>query len=319
MRALSRHQVRKSLRTNFNSDWGWWRTRIHLRLEQASHVPALISGAELDRPVLIIGPPRSGTHMLFRLLGNSSRLAHWRPSEAHEVWEADHHPALRGWDSNVLGAEDASEETIRRIRREFILVTGTKKRLLDKNPRNVLRLPFIERVLPDAHYIFIKRDGRDTINSLINAWRGGRYRTYKLPEPHHIPGTDPEWWKFVLYPGWNEDTGGPLEVVAAKQWVTCTEHLERAKETIPQSRWIELPYEDFVDDPVGETERVVKFLELPFEDAVRKAAEKVRTTPVNTVTPPERGKWRKENPDEITAILDRIRPLQERLGYGVGE
>lgn len=316
---MSRREVRKSLRTNFNSDWGWWRTRIHLRLEQASHVPALLSGARLRKPVLIIGAPRSGTHMLFRLLGNSSHLAHWRPSEAHEVWEADHHPALRGWESNVLGAQDASDETVRRIRREFLLVTGSKKRLLDKNPRNVLRIPFIEKVLPDAHYIFIKRDGRDTINSLINAWRGGRYRTYRLPEPHRIPGTDPVWWKFVLYPGWREDTAGPLEIVTAKQWQICTEHLESAKEAIPSERWVELPYETFVDDPVGETERVMRFLELPLEPAVRRAAEAVRTTPVNAVTPPERGKWRRENPEEIKAILPLIAPLQERLGYGADE
>ena len=314
---MSRREVRKSLRTNFNSDLGWWRTRIHLRLEQASHIPALLAGGELKKPILIIGAPRSGTHMVFRLLGNSSKLAHWRPSEAHEVWEADHHPALRGWDSNVLGAEDASPETARRIRREFLLVAGTNKRLLDKNPRNVLRIPFIERILHDAHYIFIKRDGRDTINSLINAWRGPRYRTYQLPEPHSIPGTDPKWWKFVLYPGWREDRSGPLEVVAAKQWLTCAEHLEEAKKTIPSVRWIELPYEDFVADPVSETERIVKFLELPFDDRLQEAAVAVRTTPVNAVTPPERGKWRKENPEEIRAIMPLIRPVQERLGYGV--
>lgn len=313
----SRSEIRKSLRTSFNPTLRWRISRARLRLEQASHIPALITGAELEKPILIIGAPRSGTHMIFRVLGKSSELAHWRPSEAHEVWEADHHPAHRGWESNVLEGSDASPESIRRIRREFLLVAGTRKRLLDKNPRNVLRIGFIEAVFPDARYIFIKRDGRDTINSLINAWRGDRYRTYELAEPHSIPGADPKWWKFVLYPGWREDASGPLETVCAKQWLISSEHLLKAQQTIPSERWIEVPYEDYIADPVVETERIGKWLGVPFDDDVRAAAEAVRTTPVNVVTPPEKGKWRKENPDEIKAVTPLIRPMMERLGYQV--
>ena len=316
---MSRREVRKSLRTSFNQDFGWWRTRTRLRLEQASHLPALLGGGELNKPILIIGAPRSGTHMVFRVLGASRELAHWRPSEAHEVWEADHHPALRGWDSNVLEGSDAAPETIRRIRREFLLVAGTKRRLLDKNPRNVLRIPFIEAVLPDARYIFIKRDGRDTTNSLINAWRGKRYRTYALPQPHNIPGTDPKWWKFVLYPGWRDDNSGPVERIAAKQWLIPSEHLLAAEERIPQARWMDLRYEDFVADPVVATEQMSKWLEIDFSDDLRAAAEAARTKPVNTMTPPEAGKWRRENPEEIKSILPLIAPMQERMGYPSGE
>jgi Sulfotransferase family len=315
MTTPSRSEIRRSLRTSFNPTFRWRVSRARLRLEQASHVPALIGGGELKRPILIIGAPRSGTHMIFRVLGKSARLAHWRPSEAHEVWEADHHPALRGWESNVLDGSDANPESVRRIRREFLLVAGTKKRLLDKNPRNVLRIGFIEAVLPDAHYIFIKRDGRDTVNSLINAWRGNRYRTYELPEPHNIPGADPKWWKFVLYPGWRDDTHGPLEIVCAKQWLVSSEHLLKAQETIPSERWMEVAYEDYVEDPVAQTKRIAGWLDVPLDDDVRAAAEAVRTTPVNIVTPPEKDKWRKENPDEIEAITPLIRPMMERLGY----
>lgn len=313
----TRREIRKSLRTSFAPNLRWRLSRVRLRGEQLSHLPALVGGAELDRPILVIGPPRSGTHMLFRVLGASSHLAHWRPSEAHEVWEADHHPAFRGWESNVLDASDAATETIKRIRREFLLVTGSRRRLLDKNPRNVLRIGFIEAVLPDARYIFLKRDGRENVNSLINAWRGGRYRTYRLPEPHSIPGTDPDWWKFVLYPGWREDRRGPLEVVAAKQWIASSEHLLDAEQRIEPNRWMEVAYEDFVEDPVAETERITKFLEIDFDADVRAAADAARTRPVNVVTPPERGKWRKENPAEIEAIEPLIEPVMKRLDYSM--
>ena len=315
----TRRQIRKSLRTSFNPTLRWRLSRVRLRTEQALHAPALLTGAELDRPVLIIGPPRSGTHMIFRVLGASGGLAHWRPSEAHEVWEADHHPAFRGWGSNVLTASDATPETTRRIRREFALVTGRRRRLLDKNPRNVLRIGFIDAVLPEARYVFLKRDGRENVNSLINAWRGGRYRTYRLPEPHRIPGTDPDWWKFVLYPGWSDDTSGPLEVVCAKQWIASSEHLLAAEETIDPSRWMEVSYEDFTADPVGETERIAKFVDVDFDPDVRGAAEAARTRPVNVVTPPRPGKWRTENPNEIEAIAPLIEPVMRRLGYSKEE
>jgi hypothetical protein len=33
------------------------------------------------------------------------------------------------------------------------------------------------------------------------------------------------------------------------------------------------------------------------------------------VTPPQRGKWRRENPAEIESIADLIAPTMERLGY----
>jgi hypothetical protein len=272
----------------------------------------------VTKPVFVIGAPRSGTSLLYYVLRASSYLAHW-PGEAHEVWEADHHPALRAWESNSLGASDVTDEAAARIRRSFFLVTGSRKRLIDKTPRNALRIPFIDELFPDARYVYLQRDGRDNVNSLINAWRTPRYRTYRLPEPHSIPGVDPQWWKFVLYPGWREDAGGPLEVVCAKQWIECNQHALDASATVGLERWIEVRYEDLVTDPEEEVKRVVEFLELPYGSEVRERAAAVQDTPINVVTPPEQGKWKRENPIEIEAILPLIRPTMERLGYEMEE
>ena len=113
----------------------------------------------------------------------------------------------------TLTADEARTPEAERIKRSFFLVTGGRKRLIDKTPRNALRVGFIEALFPDAHYVFLKRDGRDNINSLINAWRTPRYRTYEVPGGHRIPGVDPRWWKFTLYPGWRDDVDVPLEVL----------------------------------------------------------------------------------------------------------
>lgn len=315
----SRRAIRKSLKTNFNPDLRWRAERVLLRTQQLVHLPALLMGAELDRPIFIVGAPRSGTMLLYRILRSHSRLAHWRPSEAHEVWEADYHPALRGWESNVLDASDVEPEAAGRIRRSFLLVAGRHRRLIDKTPRNVLRVPFVDAVFPDARYVYLRRDGRENVNSLINAWRSPRYRTYELPEPHSIPGVDPRWWKFVLYPGWRNDAMGPLEVVCARQWSICNDRVVAASKDIEPDRWVGIRYEDLIDDPVGEVGRLMEFLELDYESVVRESAAGTDTTPINIVTPPERGKWRRENPKEIEAILPLIAPTMDALGYRLAE
>jgi hypothetical protein len=311
----SRREIRKSLQTTFNPGLRWRKERALLRTQQAIHLPALVTGGKVERPVFVVGAPRSGTMLLYTVLRSSSKLAHWRPTEAHEVWELDHHPAQHGWVSNVLTGADATPEVRDRIRRSFLLVTGKNKRLIDKTPRNVLRVPFMNAVFPDARFIYLKRDGRDNVNSLINAWRSKRYKTYKLPEPHRIPGVDPNWWKFVLYPGWEQDIDGPVELVAAKQWRASNDHALAAFPDIDPERWTEIRYEALIDNPIVEIERLMDFIGLPYEDEVRQRAADVSTTPINTVTPPERGKWRKENPKEIASILDVIEPTMTAMGY----
>jgi hypothetical protein len=273
-------------------------------------------GAGITRPIFIIGAPRSGTSLLYAILRASRGLANW-PGEAHEVWEADYHPALRGWGSNALSAEDVTAQAAARIRRRFLLAVGSRRRLLDKTPRNSLRVPFIEEIFPDASYVFLKRDGRDNVNSLINAWRTPRYRTYRLPEPHAIPGVDPEWWKFILYPGWRDDVQGPLEIVCAKQWIASNRGILQASGAIPSDRWVDVRYEDLIDRPGPEVERVLAAVGLPYEDEVRKRARAIGSTPVNVVTAPERGKWHRENPNEIESIMWLIEPMMRELGYQV--
>ncbi|MGH2754815.1 MAG: sulfotransferase family protein [Actinomycetota bacterium] len=311
---VDRKAIRKSLRTNFAPGPRDYLNRTLLRLRQAAHLPALWSGGRVERPIFIIGAPRSGTSLLYAILRTSSRLAHW-PGEAHEVWERDYHPAFRGWRSNALDAADVERDAAERIRRSFFLVTGSRKRLIDKTPRNALRVSFVDRLFPDARFVYLKRDGRDNVNSLINAWRTPRYRTYELPEPHAIPGTDRKWWKFVLYEGWRDDAQGPLEVVSAKQWVASNERALDSARSIEEQRWSEVRYEELVDDPETSVATLMKALDLPYEDDVRARARATKTTALNVVTPPERGKWRRENPREIEAILSLIEPTMRVMGY----
>jgi Sulfotransferase family len=312
--AVSRRQLRKSLRTDFDPSLRLRVRRAAFRLRQLGHLPGLVAGGRLERPIFIIGAPRSGTSLLYAILRVSPGLANW-PGEAHEVWEADYHPALRGWESNELDVGDVTPQAAARIRRRFYLAVGSHRRLIDKTPRNSLRVPFIDALFPDASYVFLRRNGPDNVNSLINAWRTPRYRTYRLPEPHGIPGVDPEWWKFVLYPGWREDARGPLEVVCAKQWLACSRGALEGARALAPGQWIDIRYEDLVTRAETEVARLLEALRLPYDDEVREKARALRSTPINIVTPPEQGKWRRENPREIESVRWLIDPIMKELGY----
>jgi len=87
-------------------------------------------GGELTDPSSSSLPPVRDLP-LYAILRTSTGFDHW-PGEAHEVWEADYHPALRGWESNVLDAGDVRRDAARRIQRAFFLTAGKNNRLLDK-------------------------------------------------------------------------------------------------------------------------------------------------------------------------------------------
>ena len=312
-----RRELQKSLRTDLSPSMRVRLSRARSKLAWLPHLPGALLGHDLDRPIFVVGAPRSGTSLLFRILATSNQVAHY-PGEAHEIWERDHHPALRGWDSNVLTASDLDDAGRRRIRRSFYLVAGSSKRLIDKTPRNSFRIGFVDALFPDARYVFLQRDGRDNVNSLMTAWKTPRYRTYKLPEPHGIPGVpDPTWWKFVLYPGWKQDLRGPLEVVCANQWVHSNEIALTDLAAISSGRWTTTRYEDLVADPANEVTRLARFLELGVDDRLMSETARLVATPINVVTPPESDKWRKENPTEIEAIAPRIGATMAKLGYPV--
>src|SRR6202007_1022499 len=84
-------------------------------------------------------------------------------------------------------------------------------RLLEKTPKNALRVPFLAAAFPDAIFVSLYRDPRETLSSMLDAWRSGQFVTY--------PGL-PEWsgppWSLLLIPGWPALAGRPLsEIVAA--------------------------------------------------------------------------------------------------------
>src|SRR5204862_4656085 len=82
--------------------------------------------------------------------------------EAHEVWELG---GLGKNESHRLRAEHAKPQVIAAIRGWFE-GQAEGRMIIEKCPRNSLRVPYIHRIFPEAKIIHIIRDGRDVICSL---------------------------------------------------------------------------------------------------------------------------------------------------------
>ncbi len=122
----------------------------------------------------------------------------------------------------------AGLDTIRRLvrLRNWILPGSPDStiRLLEKTPENCLRLPFLEALFPDAKVIYLVRDGRANVSSLMEGWRHPHlFPGYQVPERVAVPGVHRDRWAFALIPGWRELLESPLEEVCAWQWVQCNE------------------------------------------------------------------------------------------------
>jgi hypothetical protein len=188
-------------------------------------------------------------------------------------------------------------------------------RLLEKTPENCLRLPFLLSVFPDAQILYLTRDGRDNVNSLIEGWRQPHlFPGYQVPEQLSIPGYTRGRWAFTLIPGWQDLTTSPLEEVCAWQWIRCNEavlaHRERTGGGVP---YLTIRYEDLIADSAAVLSEVAGFLGIDFEQDLERFAE--RLPRVNVVSAPELQKWRRQNPEAIQRILPLIEPMMQQLGY----
>src|SRR5262245_42347361 len=149
------------------------------------------------------------------------------------------------------------------------------RRYLDKTPRNSLQVPYLHALFPDARFLFLSRDGRAVVSSLINGWRdaSGMFPGRPASVPLRINGYAGDRWKFVAPPGWETYASGhTLAEVCAFQWRACTESILDARDGIPAPQWVETRYEDLTASPTDEVRRLLEAIRLPVEPAVMDAA-----------------------------------------------
>lgn len=264
-----------------------------------------------DRPIFIISPPRSGSTLLFETLSKAPGL-HTVGGESHGIVEGvpAYRPAARNWHSNRLTAADADPELAEQLARAFYerlrdrdgRAAAGRARMLEKTPKNSLRVPLFDAIWPDAQFVYLYRDPRATLASMIEAWRSGWFRTYqRLPD---WPGTP---WSLLLVPGWEKLKGEPLERIVAEQWRTTTEILLADLAAIDSERVHPIVYEDFLASPQSRIERLAASLDLGWDVPLGPELPLSRYT----MTRPSSDKW-KANADALERVWDLVGPTDAR-------
>lgn len=271
----------------------------------------------ISKPIFIVAAPRSGSTLLFETLAASSQLctvggeAHWLVESIPEL-----RPGAPGVDSNRLTARHATDRIAADIGEQILarlqdhagqkLAEPGGRRFLEKTPKNALRIPFFNQLFPDAQFIFLWRDPRENISSMMEAWRSGNWRTY--PKLQGFDGP----WSLLLPPEWQTMNGKPLHEITAWQWRRTNEIVLEDLQTLPRERWTVLEYAELVRDPAVAVARLCEFLNLAIDATLGQRLAAPLPESRYTLSTPAVDKWRK-NEAEISLVLPSVQALWERL------
>ncbi|RCG24466.1 sulfotransferase [Sphaerisporangium album] len=215
-----------------------------------------------DRPIFIIGCPRSGTTMLQLMLHAHERIAvppetrYLLPAYYHRRWygdmrEAANRRGLAEWIATdkttkfrALGIDaDAYVERAAAGPGSLGSVVGEtfrayaerfgKPRWGDKRPGYSKHVNVLLRLFPDAQFIHLIRDGRDCVASLK-----------EMP-----------WFTLDVYH-------------AVAIWAEAVDYGRRHAARLPADSYHELRYEDLTADPEGELAKICTFLGEDYDPAM---------------------------------------------------
>lgn len=281
--------------------------------------------SQLNRAIVVLGSPRSGTTLLGNLLGAHPSLAHL--VEPRLTWKYGNDAK-----SDMLRPEDARPEVCQHIRQTFarMVATQERERLLEKTPSNALRLGFVDRVLPGCKFVHIIRDGVDSVLSIQKFWqnharglqKGKIGERLKEIDLRRAPYYAKELMRRVLPESFSGVVGQPvwgpripgidgllkeLSVleVCCLQWRMSVESACHYGRQLPEDRYLECRLEDM---SVELLESVLEFCELEMTDEVSVKFQEHFDTNLTTRRTTE------ADPQDLELIHQWIDPTRKWLG-----
>ena len=146
-------------------------------------------------------------------------------------------------------------------------------------------------------FVFLWRDPRENISSIIEAWRAGRWITYES-----LPGRAAP-WSLLLPPAWQTLDDKPLETIAAAQWSSANATALNDLMALAPERWTSVSHADLIADPSATISKLCAFLGIEFDATLQGRTAQPLPASRYTLTPPRAEKWR----DNVAAI-ERVLP-----------
>ncbi len=268
----------------------------------------------IERPIILLSAPRAGSTLLFETLTQAAGV-YTIGGESHRLIESIDtlRPGRGSVTANRLIEKDATPSVVAELRHRFATElrdrdaaeapAGASARLLEKTPKNALRVPFLLQVFPDARFIFLHREVHANLSSMMQAWRSGGWVTYRRLAGWEGP------WSMLLPPGYEQLRGRPLEEIVAFQWRAANETILDDLARLSRDRWTTVSYEDLIRDPKAEVGRLLEFAELSMDPRLAEYLSRPLPLSRHTQTVPHPDKWRQD-----AAEIDRVLPALKAIG-----
>ncbi len=300
----------------------------------------------ISRPLIVLGAPRSGTTMIFQALSSHPDLwSLYRESQSviNEYFPIKMVPGS----SALVTAEDVDDATAVAIDRRFFEEVGNAEaslklfgrgvpliarvrlskllaklggarkiapiRMVEKTPDNCFRIKMLQRVFPDALFVYVVRDPRGSIASIHKGWtEESRFQRYELPPGFVIKDYGGSSWCFGLPPEWESLDGSTVMEICAHQWRLYNEYCHR---DLPDdaARVFTVRYEEASAAPGPVLDELAAWAGLD-PAPLERYGDKLPV--VNTWTKPSSDKWRRVE-EQIADVLPLVSAEAARLGYPV--
>lgn len=251
--------------------------------------------------LFIIGPPRSGTTLLARLLNRHPSVLMTNEtavflffSEAIRrsrvgiksgiLWGKDYHEL---WSQHLARAakpmiENFYEDIARLEKREKFLYWG------EKHPHHDVCMSFLLELYPQGRFIFTLRDPRDSICSIC--------------EMNH--------WPFSK---------------GLETWLRMSRNFEEATKEMGAEQLYRIRYEDVVDNYYLEVSRLLSWLGLDVDSEIEEAIRYYETKDANKRSSEPHdfkaksvGRWRRElTPNDLDLVKSELRGFLDDYGYSI--
>lgn len=262
------------------------------------------SASAPQRVALLGGHPRSGTTLLEQILDSHPAII--SAEETQIFYNEAFLPLVRGLPRESLSLcsilESASPERLRQSRADyfhyterFLSQTIGERLLIDKNPSLTSFLPAFVRVFPEAKFLIALRDPRDVCLSCFM-------------QP--------------LFPSSPNSLTYPSLEVAVTQYALLMDSWLAIKPLMP-CPFLEVRYEDLVDDLESVARRTLEFLGVSWDERVlnfqKQTHNKLVRSPTygdvkKTISKSAIGRWRNYQ-KYFEPYLEKLEPFVRAFGY----
>lgn len=235
---------------------------------------------KVEQPIFILGTGRSGTTILGIVMSMHKQVAFLNEPKAlwHSVFPNEDliGSYSRGQANYILTEKDADADSIKKMHRIFgyYLTTVFSKRVLDKYPELVFRIPFLKKIFPDFKAIFLYRNGWDT--AISSAGWSTIHGELVNDETHNWWGVNNRKWDLLCNQviAIDDELGQHINQIKAfdnevdksiVEWIISMKYGMNVCKQFPD-HVIGISYEDLAAKPESTLAKICNFCNLPDDD-----------------------------------------------------